>query len=198
MKKSFALLTIVLLMLSAVTFNLQAQYASKGIVELGGAISYSSTTVVTNGTAASESTSLFNFMPYASYFIINGFSVGVSPGINIVKLAGSSNAISNLLFFVIPSYTFSTKSDVFPFVQAWVGYTSLTSNADATSGTPELDLSGLTYGGRGGIKVMVGKNGLLSVGVSYMLYTLNPKGADKRSGMNTLSITMDYSVFIGK
>jgi len=196
MKKSFALFTIVLLLLSAVACSVQAQFASKGVKEFGGAISYSSSTSVSNGTTASQSTSLFNFMPYANYFIMNGFSLGVSPGINIVKIAGSSNSITNYLLFIIPGYTFSTKSDVFPFVEGMLGYTAVSSKADATNGIPELDLSGVSYGGRGGIKVMVGKSGLFSAGVSYTLYTFNPKGADKRSGFNSFALSMGFSVFI--
>ncbi len=196
MKKSFALFTIILLLLSAVTFNLQAQFGSKGLTEFGGSVSYSSSTSVSNGTTASESTSLFSFLPYVNYFIMDGFSLGISPGINIIKLAGSKESITNLLLFAVPGYTFSTKGNVFPFIEGWIGYTAVTSKADAASGIPELDLSGISYGGRGGVKVLVGKSGLLSVGVSYTLYNLNPKGADKRNGYNSLAISMGFSVFI--
>lgn len=195
MKKSFALFTIVVLLLSAVACSVQAQFASKGVTEFGGAVSYSSTTQVANGTTASESTSFFNFMPYANYYIMNGFFLGVSPGINIIKMAGSKESITNLLFFVVPGYTFSTKSEVFPFIEGMFGYTAVSQKA-STAGAADLDLSGISYGGRGGIKVLVGKGGILSVGVSYTMYTLNPKGADKRSGYNSLAFTMGFSVFV--
>lgn len=196
MKKSFTLFTIVLLLLSAATFSLHAQFGSKNVTEFGGAISYSSHTTVSGGTAASESSSIFEFMPYVNYFVMNGFSLGISPGINIVKMAGSSESITNLMLFAMPGYTFSTKGNVFPFIEGRVGYTAVTSKADPTGGSGELDLSGVSFGGKAGVKILVGKNGLFSIGVSYTLLTLNPKGADKRSGVNTLAIAMGFSVFI--
>lgn len=195
MKKSFVLLTALFLFLTA-TCSLYAQFGSKGVTEMGGAISYSSSTAVANGEAADESTSLLNFMPYVNYFITNNFSLGISPGINIVKLAGSDDSITNLMLFAVPGYTFSSNGNVFPFVEAWIGYTAVTSNADPLGSGEKLDLSGISYGGKGGIKLLVGKSGLLNIGVSYTMYTMNPKGADKRNGYNSLALAMGFSVFI--
>lgn len=198
MKKSFALFTIVLLLLSAAACSVHAQFGSKGVTEFGGSVAYSSTTVVANGTAASESTSILNFMPYINYFITDGFSLALSPGINVVKLAGTSDAITNYLLFVVPGYTFSTKGNVFPYIEGMIGYTALSSKTNPLVGTGELDLSGLSFGGKGGVKVLVGKNGLLSIGVAYTLLNLSAKGADKRSGFNNLAFSMGFSVFIEK
>jgi hypothetical protein len=186
------------LFLGAATCNVHAQFATKNVIELGGSISYSSTTIVTDGTAASESSSIFQFLPYVNYFVTNGFSVAISPGINIVKLAGTSESITNYLLFLVPGYTFSTKSDVFPYIEGMVGYTALSSKANPLAGTGEIDLSGISFGAKGGIKVLVGKNGLISVGVSYILLNLSAKGADKRSGFNNLAFSLGWSVFLEK
>ncbi|TSA27074.1 MAG: hypothetical protein D4R68_06180 [Ignavibacteriales bacterium] len=195
MKKSFTLFTIVLLLLGAAACSVQAQYATKGATEIGGSVSYSSTTQVANGTAASNSTSLFSFMPYANYFITNGFSLGVSPGINIFKAAGSTSSTTYLLLAIVPGYTFSTKSNIFPFIEGVVGYGAIT-----TSGSSSTDVSGISFGGKGGIKVLVGQSGLFSAGLSYMLITLNPKnppaGADKRNGFDNFALSLGFSVFI--
>ncbi len=197
MKKSFTLFTTVILLLSAIACNVHAQFGSRGVVEFGGSVAYSSFTQVANGTTASESTSLFNFMPYVNYFVMDGFSVALSPGVNIVKLAGSKESITNLLLTVVPGYTFSTKGNVFPYVEGILGYTAVSQKATVVGGA-DLDLSGISYGAKAGVKMLVGKSGLLSVGVSYTLFNLNPKGADKRNGFNSLAINMGFSVFIEK
>lgn len=188
MKNFFALLTITLFLFLVSACNVQAQFATKKVIELGGAISYSSTTAVSEGTSASESTSIFQFMPYANYYIMNGFSLGLSPGINIVKFAGSSESITNYSIFFVPGYTFSTKSNVFPYIEGMVGYTSL--SQDTT-----LDLSGISFGAKGGVKLVVGKSGVVSIGFSYILFNLSPKDADKRSGYNNLAFSLGYSIF---
>jgi len=195
MKKLQASLLIVLLFLSV---DVIAQYGSRGTTELGGTISYSSTTAVTNGTTATESTSLFNFLPYVGYFISDGLAVGLSPGINIVKLAGSKESVTNLMLFLVPGYTFGTKGNLFPFIEGLIGYTSLASKVDPLTGVGEMDLSGISYGARAGFRLLVGKSGLANVSAAYMMYTMNPKNATSRSGYNSLAINLGFSVFIGK
>jgi hypothetical protein len=197
MKKISTLLSLALLILGFTTYTVQAQFNKKGSVELGGSISYSSTTIVTDGTTADKSTSIFTFNPIASYFVVDGFSIGVSPGINIAKIAGVDNSITNLMLFAVPGYTFG-KDKLFPFIEGWLGYTAVTSKANPISGSGEIDMSGFSFGSRGGVKVLVGKSGLFNVSVSYMMLTLNSKGADKRSGLNNLAIAMGFSLFINR
>src|SRR5664279_3361814 len=92
MKNFFALLTILFLLSFVSASNVHAQYATKGTIELGGAVSFSSTTAVSNGTTADQSSTLFQFMPYGNYYITDGFSLGLSPGIDILKYAGASDS----------------------------------------------------------------------------------------------------------
>jgi hypothetical protein len=189
MKNFFALLTIVLFIFFVSACNVQAQFATKKVIELGGSVSYSSTTMVTDGTSAGESTSLFQFMPYANYYIIDGVSLGISPGINVLKMAGSSESITNYSIFFVPGYTYSTRSNVFPFIEGMIGYTSL--SQDTT-----LDLSGISFGAKGGVKLVLGKSGVVSIGLSYILYNLSPKDADKRSGYNNFAFSLGYSIYL--
>ncbi|MGA8265545.1 MAG: hypothetical protein WB779_13970 [Ignavibacteriaceae bacterium] len=189
MKKFVALFVVILMaLLLASCGTTYAQYATKGTVELGGSVSYSSTTAVSNGTTASESTSLFQFMPYASYFFLDSFSVALSPGINILSPAGATDNTKIYGIFVVPGYTFNMKSNVFPFVEGLVGYTALKSGS--------TDNSGISFGGKGGIKVILGKNGAASFGLSYMLINLSPSGASSRSGFNNFAFSVGYSVFL--
>jgi hypothetical protein len=197
MKKSMSLFAIVLFVLFNLTVNAQ-QYGVKGCVEVGGTISYSSVTGVTNGTADSKSSSLLNFLPALGYFISDGISIGISPGINMIKMAGSEESITNLMLFAVGGYTFGTKGNVFPFAEGMIGYTSLAQDANQSAGTTKIDLSGISFGARGGVKILVGKSGLANFSVSYMMFTLNPEGADKRNGYNSLAVNVGFSVFLGK
>ena len=188
MKKSFGLLFIALVLFSANLIN--AQFAQKGQTEIGGAISYSSTTAVSNGTAASESTSILELAPTVGYFISDGLSIGLVPSYASIKSGGTTTSLLGL--FAAPGFTFG-KGEVYPFIRGEVGYTSQSSSASGSQ-----TLSGISYGVTGGVKVIVGgKNGLLNIGLTYKMITLNPSGADKRSGFNYFGLNLGFSVFLG-
>jgi len=190
MKNFFALLTILLLLSFVSASNVHAQYATKGTIELGGAVSFSSTTAVSNGTTADQSSTLFQFMPYGNYYITDGFSLGLSPGIDILKYAGASDSYKLYAVFFVPGYAFITKSNMYPFIEGMVGYTAMKVGSS--------DLSGISFGGKGGVKLLVGSNGIITAGLSYMLFNLSPKGADKRSGYNNIAFSFGYSIFISR
>jgi hypothetical protein len=151
--------------------------------------------MVSNGTAADESTSIFQFLPYVNYFIIDGFSIALAPGINIVKLAGSSSSITNYALFLSPGYTFSAGGKIYPYIEGMVGYTGLKSDANPLGGSGNLDYGGISYGGKAGIKIAAGNSGLAAIGASYIFFNLTPKGADNRSGMNNLAFSLGYSIY---
>ena len=199
MKKSLAVFTIIIMLFSAVACNVHAQFARQGVVEFGGSIAWSSSTMVADGTTADNSTSLLNFMPYVNYFITNGFSVALSPGINMVKLAGASNSITNLDLFVVPGYTFAASNGVYPYVEVMLGYTAITSDgvSSASLGSSgNVNDNGFSYGGKAGVKFLVGRSGLLSLGVAYTALNFTPKGEKDRTGVNNIAVDLGFSVFI--
>ena len=120
---------------------------------------------------------------------MDNFSVGIAPSVNILNLAHSTNSMKFYGVFAVPGYAFNTSSNVFPFIQGFVGYTS----ADFGGGTSQ---SGLSYGGKGGIKISVGQSGLASFGVSYMIVDISPSGSTGRTGFNNLAFSVGYSIFI--
>jgi hypothetical protein len=198
MKKALAVFTIIILLFSASACSVHAQYATRGVAEFGGSIAYSSSKLVSDGDVQDNSLAILNFMPYVNYFIIDGFSIGLSPGVNMFKYTGYS-AITNYNLFVVPGFTFSTGKSIFPYVEAMLGYTGLSSdNITAESYTEKLDNSGFSWGGKAGVKLLVGHNGLVSIGVSYEQLNFSAKGADKRTGVNNLAFSLGFSVFTGK
>lgn len=190
MKKVFAILAIIFLIVFISACSVHAQFATKNIVELGGSVSYSSTTQVVNGTSASQSTSIFQFLPYASYYFYDNISLALSPGITIVSPAGSTESTKGYALFLVPGYTFNMKTNMFPYVEAMIGYTALKSGA--------TDLSGISFGAKGGVKLIVGNSGAVSFGVSYMIINLSPSGASSRYGYNNFAFSMGYSIFFKK
>jgi hypothetical protein len=167
----------------------EKSFAQKGVVELGGSVSFSSRVAVYNGSTYGDAFTTFSVQPYIGYFVTDKFELGVNPlGITYMS-QGSSNA-TQIGIFLAPSYNFTTTSgNLFPFIEGLIGYTSQTS-------TGSTDLSGLSYGGRAGIKVPVGGSGLLNIGVQYLMITLNRSGSSSRNGENDLAIAAGFAVWL--
>lgn len=202
MKKSIALITGIILLLLLAACNAHAQYATMNVVELGGSISYSNSKMVSGGnTVQNESASIFQFLPYINYFITDGFSLALVPGINIISLTtpsttsgSTTTSITNYALFLSPGYTFSTGGKLFPYIEGMVGYTKLKSDNNPLGGT-SVDNGGISYGGKAGVKIAVGNSGLAAIGASYIFFNFTPKGADTRSGINNLAFSLGYSIY---
>lgn len=173
---------------------IQAQdFAKKGVIELGGSVSFSSTTDVSDGETADESTSTFTFSPGIGYFIFDGFELGLVPRFSSTSQGDYS--LSDIAIFVVPEYHFNLNSNVYPYVGAAVGYNSM--NID--NGTDDYTLSGLSYGALGGVKVQVGNAAIVDFGVEYFMFTYDPEDWDgDRNGWNQFAISAGVSIYIGR
>jgi hypothetical protein len=160
-------------------------FATKGTTEAGGSISFMSVSSVYNGQTGDASTT-FTCAPFVGYFVSDGFEIGVNPlGITVLSYPHvSSTTLLNL--FVAPSYNFRTEGSVYPFIEALLGYTSVSNG---------ISESGFSWGSRVGVKVAVTGRALLNLGVEYLQVTLNPSGASKRNGYNQLLISVGFSVW---
>lgn len=159
-------------------------FASKGVTEVGGSISFVSTTPVSNGSTGDALTT-FSLQPFIGYFVADGFELGLNPlGITTTSFHGSSS--TRITIFAAPSYNFRTAGVTFPFIEALLGYTS---QSDGST------LSGFSWGGRAGVKLAVGGNALVNIGMQYLQITMNPNGATNRFGTNQLSITAGFTVW---
>jgi len=196
MNRSLVLIAGTILLLLLAACNAQAQYATRGVVELGGAVSFSSSTMVSNGETAEKSTTIFQCMPYVNYFLTDAFSIALVPGINIIKIAGSESSIKIYGLFAAPGFAFNAGGKIYPYIQGMVGYTAVKADGNPlTGGTGETDLKGVSFGGKAGIKIGAGKNGLAAIGASYMIINISPKDAEKRSGLNNLAFSLGYSIY---
>lgn len=163
----------------------EKQFATKGVTELSGTVSYSNFTSVTNGETG-DAISIFTLAPQIGYFITDGFELGLGTGISLLPgfsvLSPEDGESTNILqFFISPSYNLVTDNkNLYPFIEAQLGYTSI-SSGDQTD-------SGFSYGGRAGLKIVAVEHLLVSASVQYLLITLNESGETERDGINYLMV----------
>lgn len=169
------------------------QFATKGVLELAGTISYSNFTMVSNGETSDDDLSIFTLAPQIGYFITDGFELGIGTGIALLPgysvLSPSEGESTNFFqLFLAPSYNLRTENkSIYPFLEAQIGYTSVSSGDNSESG--------LSYGGRVGIKLVAANNFLITFSGQYLLITLNEEGEDERDGINYLTIGVGVSGF---
>jgi len=185
MKKS---LMVVFVLFVLVNLSFGQNYAKQGVVEFTGTVSYTNLTTVYNGIADNSSISMFSISPQLSYFFMNGFQVGLAPTYQSV----SNTEFSSMGIYVTPGYVFDLNSNVYPYVSALLGYNATFENSNYSAG-------GFDFGAMGGIKVSVGKNALINVGLQYLQTTLNPSlWSGKRIGANEFQLLAGFSIFIEK
>lgn len=186
--KRLLLSVAVLAMVVAVTNWASAgDFATKSVWELGGDISYSGTSFSGTG-APTGTTGIFSIAPYAGYFIMDQFELGLRPVVAITT-PPVGDSYTSLVIFAAPAWNFKlTSPSVTPFVEALVGFNSISSGGNS--------ISGLAYGGRGGIKVLVGESGLLNVGVEYFSLDITPSGSPETYRSNTFSVGAGFTVFV--
>jgi hypothetical protein len=159
-------------------------FARKGVVELGGGITFQSLTPIQND-RADDAITVFLMMPYIGYFVTDGFQIGMNPlGIGTLDYQGESTTA--VMVLLAPSYNFSTGSSAHPFVELLLGYTAL------SNGTMR---SGVSWGGRGGAKLEVSEGGLLNLAVQYLQITTNVSGATKRTGLDQVAVSAGFTVW---
>jgi hypothetical protein len=97
-------------------------FTSKGIVEIGGNISYQYTNSVFQGSEF-ENHNILSIMPYVGYFISDNIELGMNP-IGFHRLWGSGYSTTYITMLVAPAYNFKTDGNIFPFIEAQIGYTA--------------------------------------------------------------------------
>jgi hypothetical protein len=180
-------LFVALLLNAAFTFAQEqpAAFGAKGQVELGGSGSFQSFTPVYDGKTGST-TSFITINPFVGVFILDGLEIGVNP-LGLTVMTSGGGASTGLLALGSIAYHPPSTAFAHPFIEGLVGYSL------QTNGTT---YSGVTWGGRGGIKLSITGKGLLNLGVQYLQVTLNREGAKERNGSNQLSISVGYTVWL--
>jgi hypothetical protein len=171
----------------------------------------------------SASTFLVNVPVY--YFIADGWQIGLVPEYASLSLGSDDFDISASVYgiFLSTSYVFKTGGSVYPFIEGKIGYSSANITIDGEQAgfvtvfrnnnevrqNGELfdqAASGIGWGFSGGIKVQIAKGALINFAAGYQQRTLDPEenpesgisGDLDRTGINSIMVSLGFSVFLGK
>lgn len=188
--------TTLLIVLIFTSLSYSQHFASRGIIEIGGNVGFSSTTSVSNGNTANNSTTRFSLEPYVGYFLMPGLELGLIPSFSLSGYGNSST--TSFGFYFAPAWNFDLKSNFYPFVESRIGY-NYSSQSDGNPSTEDPSYGGLAWGFRGGVKLKIGSNALLNLAISYEQMTMNRKGwTGERNGENIFAVETGFTVFFGR
>jgi hypothetical protein len=189
--RKITILFAALFVFTSISFS--QNFATKGTIEVGGSLGFSSTTYVSDGQSSTNSLSTVKLEPYIGYFVVNSFELGFIPSFTSQNYG--DNSVSSFGIYFAPAWNFNLKSNLFPFLEGRIGYNTSTSD----DGTGKSTYSGLAWGLRGGVKVKVGNSALVNLALSYDQITKNPKDwSGDRNGTNVFGINAGFTIFIGK
>jgi len=179
---SFCLFTILFIFRP----NISAQdFAKAGIWEIGGRINYTSTTSVNKGETSEDALNNLSLHVPVYYFVIDGLSLGLIPGYENLSSGGSSFSMFNILAGL--AYNIKTLSVAYPYIEGRFGYN--TSDLGSTR-------SGIIWFIGGGVKIQLGRNALVGIGLAYEQSTLELSGNEGgRDGTNSWGIDVGLAVF---
>lgn|GEM_PF-4138832 len=130
-------------------------FTSKGTVELGGDFSFA---FQKNSSQKDLSFTTFSFNAFLGVMAVKGFEIGIMPAISGYNY--SNYSVSEFGGFLAPSFNFTTKSNVNPYIELLGGYGLI------DDGNENATFMGL--GGDAGIKAMLGGRSLLLIKVEYL------------------------------
>jgi outer membrane protein len=140
----------------------------------------------------------FNIKPSVGYFVVENLQLGLALGYDTKKVTSksifdsrTSKATQNQ-FSLIPQATYYFgKSNVKPFLNAGVGYGSLSGSDEATTSdgfiTEEYSSSGLAWGINGGVSYFVGKSVSFDLSLGYQSLNLSDKDNNKTTTSSFVS-----------
>ena len=167
----------------------KSRYASAGTIELSGTIGFASQTISLSGSSASSTITTFSLGPNFAAFVTDAFFLGVTGAVGQIFYSQSIGGVSatQLSLFASPGFAFDTGGAVFPYVAGLIGYGSLSSGS--------ASISGIGFGGRGGIKFAIADGALLDLGLQYLSQNYSQSGSSSTLTYGTFSVVAGFSVF---
>jgi hypothetical protein len=149
-------------------------FATRGCIELGGTVGFTSQTGLTE----------FSIGPYVGYFIMDQLEIGLRPNIFVSSPSGGSS-LTVINAVAAPAWNFKLSNpSLTPFVEAQIGFSSSSFGGASTSG--------FVWGGLGGVKILMGSNGLLNFALGYTSTTVNSVST------NVFGIQGGFTIFLSK
>jgi hypothetical protein len=167
-------------------------FISPGTTELGGSILFSSQTVTNNYPGSdNDMVNTFIFSPYIGAMMSGGFEIGVIP--SYISQRQGNYSYSVLGLYLAPAVNFQAGEASYPFIEFLLGYNVLRAGYQGKS-TEE----GIGWGIDGGVKTIVGTNGLLLFQVQYLSQNFKGTNSSVDETLNTFAVGLGFSVFILK
>ena len=190
MKKLLVLALVISLVVPLVAAD--GEYATKGIWELGGTAGFSSTSFEEDVAGAeSDTETTLSLAPEAGYFVADNILLAAVLNLKSVT-PEDQDPTTTTGISLAPTYVFKGKSEsIYPFVGILLGLSSVNNNET------DVTTSLTTYGLRGGIKVKLGGNGLLNLGLSYVAGSESiENGTTTDYDLGTLQIGAGFTIFL--
>ena len=181
------LLSILLLVILLGSIAFSQDFGKQGVIEIGGMAGFSSATLVVNGETGDAITTIM-LEPTVGYFVIDGLEVGLNPLSFQSMKVPDEDAISTIGFWAFGAYHFMTMGKTYPYIQALLGYTTMSAGGESAGG--------LAYGIAAGVKFEIAGGLLLNAGAEYRFFTYDFEETDSRDGSNVLSIGIGLSGFL--
>lgn len=164
-------------------------YTTKGTFEMSGSISFSNYTAP----AADVSYSVLNIAPQVSYFLMDGFSIGLTTGLGILPgftvTSGDGGGTTTFQLFASPAYHFKMSESRFvPFVEGQIGY--------AIASDDEFSSNGLSYGGRAGIKFIPVNHLVLNFAAQFLSIRLHSDDYEGRFGWDYWTVGIGVGAYL--
>jgi hypothetical protein len=190
----FAVLVLAVVVGGSMAYSQRTEFATGGVTEIGGSISFSSISEVYAGKTG-DATTILSVGPKIGYFVANGFELGIHPGISawimppgLSVVSGGGSTSTLLQLFAFAAYNIRNEgSTMHPFIEVPFGYTSQSSGSYTSSG--------FSWGIRGGIKVAPLGALLVTISGEYYQITMSPTGAKERTGFNFFSFGVGVGGF---
>ena len=186
MKKLLVLALVISLVVPLVAAD--KEYATQGVVELGGTAGFSSISTKADVEGAEAvTTTMLSLAPEVGYFVADNISLGAVLNISSVKYE-DEDAITTTGISLAPTYVFKGES-AYPFVGLLLGLSSTKDGDETTNIT--------TYGLRGGVKVKLGDNGLLNLGLSYTAGSMSDNDEpSNKYNLGTIQLGAGFSLYL--
>ncbi len=186
MRKRMLVLYLAVLLVGGLSFaQVQQRPLDKGTFNVGGAISFTSSSGEFYGDDAISS---FSLMPAVRYFVIDGLAVGL----DLLLQTNSAGEYTDTTFGIGPTvaYMFDVNSPTFyPYVGAGVVYGSNKQSWDRYSTT------GFIFKFAGGVAFMLNPNLAVLAELGYAIESYKYGEWDAESG-GTFSLSIGLSAFI--
>jgi hypothetical protein len=163
----------------------------KGSMTIGGTAYFNSQSGERYENFQGDGYTEIGIMPEFGYFIAPGIKIGAS----LAFVSASQGDESATLFGIGPNVTYyfnlnkertEVKGAVYPYIGGFFSYAT-TSNG--------VDLTETSFGGRGGINLMLSQAVAVDFGLQFSSESLDPDGFDSISG-TTLSLLAGIQAFI--